>query len=431
MQKAQQRSRQPARTNTQRQRPGAASGRKRPQGGRQGQSRKQKEKSVTQSVRQRLAEPAPKRGKIDRGFLFLVLLLLVFGLIMQFSASMPESVRAWILSDTQDKSPYANIIKQSIFAALGIAAMVVTMNFDFRLYKKLAGKIFVVALILMLLVPFIGVTAGGAKRWLGVGNLTFQPSEILKIALIIYLAKVLSDMGEQRIKSFQKGVMPVFFILAIAAATAVLQSHLSATILLAGITIAMLVGAGMQWKHFGIMAAIGGAGAALLTWFASYRVDRIEAWIDPFNDLQGIGWQIVQSLYAIGSGGLFGLGLGESREKHLWLPEAENDYIFSVVCEELGFIGALVVIVLFALFLWRGYTIALKAPDRFSSLLVFGIMSMMGLQIIINIGVVTNTLPSTGMQLPFFSSGGTSLIFVMAAMGMVLNVSRYNKDDLG
>lgn len=274
----------------------------------------------------------------------------------------------------------------------------------------------------------------GAKRWISLGFLSFQPSEVAKIGLIIFYAALLTK-NKEHIGEMKKGFFyPLMFLLPVIAILIIVQNHLSATILIILIVSIMMLMAGSKMKYFltfGIPAATLGGGALFLyAWKTGkgwFRILRLINFLDPFADIKGDGWQVVQSLYAIGSGGLFGVGLGNSTQKYLYLPEAHNDFIFSIIAEELGFIGCAFVIILFALFVWRGIIIAINAPDTFGSLLAAGVTTMVGLQAIINIAVVTSSMPNTGMPLPFFSYGGTSLLILLVSVGILLNISRASK----
>ena len=274
----------------------------------------------------------------------------------------------------------------------------------------------------------------GAKRWISLGFISFQPSEVAKVGLIIFYASLLSKNKERLGEMWRGFFYPLAFLLPIIAILILVQNHLSATLLIIMIVAIMMLMAGSKLKYFltfgtaGIATGAAGLFAyAKLTGKGMFRITRLITFLDPFADTLGDGWQVVQSLYAIGSGGLFGVGLGNSTQKYLYIPEAHNDFIFSIIAEELGFLGCTFVIVLFALFIWRGILIAIKAPDMFSSLIAVGITSMVGLQAIINIAVVTSSMPNTGMPLPFFSYGGTSLLVLLGAMGVLLNISRASK----
>ena len=275
----------------------------------------------------------------------------------------------------------------------------------------------------------------GARRWISLGFISFQPSELAKVGLIIFYAALLTK-NKERLQEMGRGFFyPLMFLMPVIAILIIVQNHLSATILIVLIVTIMMLMAGTKIKYFFMFglpaAALGGGALFLYAWLTGngwFRILRLISFLDPFADSLGDGWQVVQSLYAIGSGGLFGVGLGNSTQKYLYIPEAHNDFIFSIIAEELGFLGCTFVIVLFALFIWRGILIAMKAPDMFGSLIAVGITSMVGLQAIINIAVVTSSMPNTGMPLPFFSYGGTSLLVLLCAMGVLLNISRASKN---
>ena len=355
------------------------------------------------------------KGGFDMALLTVTLLLLVFGLIMVFSASYPSA------NYNYNDGLYF-IRKQAIWAALGVVAMIFTMRFDYRMYKKLANPIAITTLILLVAV-FAFPATKGARRWIGFGSVSFQPSEMAKISVIIYFAAGLS-VTREKIRDIRElarygGMLLIVLVLL------VLEPHFSVCLIIGFVAVIMLLVAGAQVKHFAI-ASLGAIPVlVLVATTAQYRLDRLKVFFDPFVDKQGDGWQIIQSLYAIGSGGLFGLGFGNSRQKFMYVSEPQNDFIFAIVCEELGMVGAFFIIILFGILIWRGIKIAMNAPDVFGSLLVTGIISLVGVQTFLNIAVVTKLIPTTGISLPFFSAGGSSLVFLMAAMGMVLNVSRY------
>ncbi len=359
-------------------------------------------------------------GSVDIPFLSIMLVMLAFGLIMVFSASAPSA-----FYNEGDKLFY--IKRQLLWTAIGFVAMVFTARIGYRRIKKLSKILCIGAFLLLVLVLLIGSTGGGAQRWLAIGPIRFQPSEFAKFALIFFFAKEISQRPRHHIQNFTRGLLPYMCVIGAFVGVMILQDHLSGAIVIFMSAMIVLLAGGAKFSHFAIM---GGAGLCVLVPAAileEYRLKRLMAFMDPFADLTGDGWQIVQGLYAIASGGLFGLGLGQSRQKFLYIPEAHNDYIYAIICEELGFVGAIAVAILFALLITRGVYIALHAPDTFSSLTVFGIISIIGLQYLINVGVVTASIPNTGMQLPFFSAGGTSLVVIMAAMGVVLDVSRHIK----
>ena len=360
-----------------------------------------------------------KQG-VDMPFLVIMLVMLAFGLLMVFSASSPSA-----FYNEGDKFYY--IKKQLLFTGLGFLAMFFAMRVGYKTVKRLAPILFAISFGLLVLVLLIGTVGGGAQRWLSLGPVSFQPSELVKFTLVFYFAKRISDSPRNQIQKIREGLLPYLLIIGAILGVMLLQDHLSGAIIIFLAAMIMLLAGGAKIKHFVV------AGASCLgvlvpaAFLVSYRLKRILIFLDPFSDKTGDGWQIVQGLYAIASGGLFGLGLGQSRQKFLYIPEAHNDYIYAIICEELGFFGALIVAALFALLITRGVYIALHAPDTFSSLTVFGIISIIGLQYLINVAVVTSTIPNTGMQLPFFSAGGSSLIFIMAAMGVVLDISRHVK----
>ncbi len=357
-----------------------------------------------------------KSKKIDYSFLITVLILLCYGLIMVFSASSASA-------HYQHNDVYYFIKRQFAWALIGLAIMFAVSRISYKTIYKYALHLLVASFVLLILVFVIGKTVNGAKRWIGVGSLSFQPSEVAKFAIIVFLARSLSA-NSVALKNFKDGFLPYIAIIGILALLVFLEPHLSGAIVIVLTGFVVMWAAGAKVLHFmavGIPAVIVGV---IAMFSADYRAARVMTFFDPFKDVSGDGWQIVQSLYAIGSGGFFGLGLGQSRQKYLYLPEPQNDFIFSIVCEELGFVGAALVIVLFALLIWKGIKIALHAPDKFSSLLVVGTIALIAIQVVINIAVVTSSMPATGMPLPFFSYGGTSLVFIMAQMGVVLSVSR-------
>ena len=368
--------------------------------------------------------PAPAglraAGPVDLPFLVLVLALVAFGLVMLFSAS--YAVALYRRGD-----PYAYIRPQLLYAALGLEAMWLASRVDYHLYHKLAWPVLGVSLVLLTAVLFMP-EYNGCKRWLvipGVG--TLQPSEIAKFAVVLAFAHIIS-LNASRMGSFAVGVLPFGLVLGAVAVLMLLEPHLSGTLLILGIgAVLMFVGGtALRWFVLAGAGAVGAVGAAVavMPGLVPYAASRLASWLDPFADPLGDGHQTIQSLYAIGSGGATGLGLGNSRQKHLFVPEPQNDFIFSIVCEELGFVGALAVIALFVLLLLRGVTLAARAPDRFGGLLVVGFVVQVAMQAALNIAVVTNTIPNTGISLPFFSSGGTSLMMLLGEMGIVLSVSR-------
>ena len=368
------------------------------------------------ALRARLREqPSP-----DVPFLVVLLALLSYGLIMLFSAG--YAVALYRRGDA-----YTYIRPQLLFAALGVAAMYAASLVDYHVWHKLAWPVMGLSLILLVVVLFMP-EYNGCKRWIVLPGLgTLQPSEIAKFAVVLVFSHIIS-LNHDRMHSFAGGVLPFGLILGVVTVLMLLEPHLSGTLLILSIgAVLMFVGGtGLQW--FGLAGGLGaGAIAAAvlaLPELVPYATDRLASWRDPFADPLGEGHQTIQSLYAIASGGLAGLGLGNSRQKYLYVPEPQNDFIFSILCEELGFIGAALVVALFLLLLLRGMSIAVRARDKFGALLVVGFVVQVTLQAILNMAVVTNTIPNTGISLPFFSSGGTSLLMLLGEMGIVLSVSR-------
>ena len=364
-----------------------------------------------------------ERGMLDVPYLVLTVLLTVIGLVMLFSASYASAI-------SEGLAPTHYFIRQGCFAAAGIAVMLLVSRLNYQAWRFLAFWVLggAVLLLIAVAIPGIGVSHNGARRWIRIG-VEFQPSEFAKLGVVLTFAAAMS-VYRDKMKTFRYGVLPFAAILAVIAVLLYLEPHLSATVivLLLGAVMMFLGGTRLRWFALG---AIGG-GALVLLYLSTkgYASDRIMAWKNPFDYAKDEGYQIVQSLYAIGSGGLFGLGFGHSRQKYLYLPEPENDYLFAIVCEELGLLGALLVLALFVLLIVRGYWIALHARDRFGSLLTAGLTTLLALQVFFNIGVVTNFLPATGISLPFFSYGGTALVLQLAEMGIVLSVSRWNTREL-
>ena len=363
-------------------------------------------------------------GRIDLPFLLLTLLLTVMGLVMLFSASFPSA-------NYETGDPTFYLKRQGLFALLGLAAMAVMSRMNYQKLRRYSVLLVGISLFLLLLVlvPGLGINENGATRWLGKkGVLTFQPSEIAKLAVIVFFADSISKK-KNLMETFKYGIRPYLLLLAFYAVLMLLEPHLSGTILIVGTGVVLMIVGGINKKW-----AIGGIGAVAAVGFAyvklvetgaiSYGASRIEMWKNPFIDPLKAGYQLSQSLITIGSGGLTGVGLGKSRQKFLYLPEEHNDFIFAVVCEELGLIGATLVMLVFALLILRGFWIALQARDRFGALLVVGIMTQIGLQTFFNIAVVSGFVPTTGISLPFFSYGGTALALQLFEMGIVLSVSR-------
>ena len=364
---------------------------------------------------------------LDMPLLIFILVLLAIGLVMLFSASYAYSYYYY-------GNSYFFISRQAAFAVFGVVAMLVISTFDYHHFHKLAGIIFGIAVFLLVFllvcryahIESIARREGDATRWLDFGIVSFQPSEIAKFGLIVLFAHMISR-NLDRMDTFRYGVVPYVAIMGLVAALIFLESHLSATliILMLGAILMFVGGTKPRWFIIGGIVLAVGLTLLLLT-KGGYQMNRITIWLDPFSTEldRDLTHQTRQSLYAIGSGGLLGVGLGQSRQKYLYLPAPQNDFIFAIVCEELGFVGALVIIVLFALLIWRGVYVSIHARDKFGMLLGLGITFQVGLQAVLNICVVTNTIPNTGISLPFFSYGGTALLMLLGQMGILLNISR-------
>ncbi len=421
-----------------------------------------------------------KVGGVDRPFLICIILLLCMGTVMVFSSSYP-----YAKENFGDSYRFAKM--QILFAIAGVFVMTVIAKLvDYHLIRRFSKVIMGVGIVLLILVLIMGNDAKGAVRWLQVGPISVQPSEIMKFAVVLFFADyadryavkisrpdrlyenrmsiilTLSFVGiglvsfilipnriagavllflsfafaifvvskmkvKEELPGIYFGIFPYIGVLGVVGFLLYLQPHLSGLVIIAAIIFCMMVIGGTKIRYLMTGIVVGVLGVVVLALSMSHSSGRLEVWRNPFDHLLEGGWQPAQSLYAIGSGGIVGVGFGNSHQKHLYLPEPQNDYIFSIWCEEMGFIGALFLICVFIFFIYRGIVIGLRAPDRFSSMLVIGIIMHVGLQVILNIAVVTNTLPSTGISLPFFSYGGSSLIILLAEMGVVLSVSRMSQ----
>ncbi|RKD24099.1 stage V sporulation protein E [Ammoniphilus oxalaticus] len=359
---------------------------------------------------------AKARSTPDFIIIFSTLILLVIGVVMVYSSS---SIVALNKGDALFFTK-----RQLIFAILGVIAMFCTMNVDYWVWKRWAKVGLLTCFGMLVIVLIIGKEVNGAKSWLGVGAFGIQPAEFTKLGLTVFLAKWLSE-NQRKITSFSKGLAPTLGISGLAFALIMLQPDLGTGTVLMGTAVLMIFVAGCRIQHLFGLGMVGLIGFAGLIMAAPYRIKRITSFMDPWQDPLGSGYQIIQSLYAIGPGGILGLGLGMSRQKYYYLPEPYNDFIFSIIAEELGFIGGALVLFLFLLILWRGMRVAITAPDQFGSLLAVGIVGMIAIQVIINVGVVTGAFPVTGITLPFLSYGGSSLTLILTGMGILLNISRF------
>ena len=356
--------------------------------------------------------------RVDIPFLLLVLLLLGVGLVMLYSASYAQSEY-----DTGYEISTKYLQKQAVCAVLGLLCMWAFSRIPADFWMKFAWPVYGISIALLLSVLVVGESVNGARRWINIAGVQFQPSEIAKFAMIVLFARLTKLFGADA-KDFRHGVLGFSLALLGILVPLALEKHLSAIMLIGMVGVTMMFVAGTRLKWLGAGAAVAVVFVVIYVTFMGYAGDRITAWLHPEQDPGDTGYQILQSLYAIGSGGLFGLGLGKSRQKYLYLPFQYNDYIFAIICEELGLIGALLIIALFAAMIIRGYWISLRARDRFSTVLAAGLVTLIAVQTALNLGVVTNLLPSTGIALPFFSYGGTALAVNLGEMGVVLSISR-------
>lgn len=361
-----------------------------------------------------------KLKPFDYTLFTVVLIIFGLGLLMVLSASSHLGIQSY-------GTPYYFFIRQFGFGAFGIGIMWFLSRWDYKFYKKWSGLIFLGAIFLLGLVLIPGVGSGdvrGAKRWINLFVFNLQPSEVAKLAVIIFLSARIS-MNPEKIKSFWGGLVPYLMLIGIVVVLLYFEPHYSAIGLIGIVSVIILFVGGAKLSHFGILGAIIAPIGLLGIYISDYRWDRITGFLNPWADMKDTGWQVVQSMYALGSGGIFGLGLGQSKQKYSYLPDAHNDFILAILGEELGLIGMLFVIVLFAILIWRGVVIATKAPDMFSGLLAIGITMLIAVQLVLNIAIITSCFPVTGMPVPFMSYGGTSMMMFMASAGILLNISRH------
>ncbi len=362
-----------------------------------------------------------KAGKPDLFIFLATLSLLILGVVMVTSASYPKA-----LSASNGADPFAFGKKQLVFAILSLGMMMAMINFDYHHYRGLTVFFAVLAPIFLVLVLFFGEEINGSRRWFDLKILNFQPSELAKLALIFVLAHYLSEIGPE-VRRFSTGIFIPLIYLGLICGLIMMEPDLGTTIVIFAIFFTMLFSAGVRLSHlFFLGLSALGAGAALIIQ-EQYRLERLLSFIDPMKDPKGSGWQIIQSLMALGSGGIFGLGLGRSRQKFFYLPEPHTDYVFSIIGEELGLLGTVLILIIFFFLAWRGYKTALSTTDSYGSLLAVGITSWIVFQALMNIAVVTATIPATGITLPLLSYGGSSLGVTMMSLGILMNISR----DLG
>lgn len=358
------------------------------------------------------------KKSIDWLLLLTVLVLVLFGFVMVYSSSYPDGYYNF------NGNGFFFLRKQIMAGILGFFAMIVISFIDYRIYKKL-NKVFLGIILVagISLFTTAGTTANGAQRWISIGGVSIQPSDIIKITAIVYMSYFL-DKNNKHIKKFGKGYIPVLTMIGLFAGIIVIQNDLSTSFVLALTLGVMYFCSGANLFHIFLTIIIGASGVAYLIINEPFRKLRLISFLDPFEYKLTIGWQVVQSIYALGTGGLFGLGLGKSRQKFFYIPESYNDFIFSIIGEELGFIGCFIVILFYIIIIWRGFRISINASDRFGSFLAVGITSLVGIQSLVHIAVVTSSMPPTGIALPFISAGGTSLMIFMASMGILLNISK-------
>lgn len=360
-----------------------------------------------------------KKGPPDFVLFITTLTLVAIGLIMVFSSSA-------VTANLRYDDAYYFFKRQLLWALIGVIGMIVVMKINYNRLKDFSIPLMIIALIcLVIVITPLGIETNGSSRWLGVGLLRFTPSELAKLAVVMFMAKSLEGNIDQ-MKSFKNGIAPYILLLALTCGLIMVQPDLGTAFAIAGTVFCMLLAAGARWIHLGMIGLTGIGMVAGAIAVAPYRMERFLAFLNPWKYASDEGFQTIQSLYALGSGGLFGMGLGRSRQKFFYLPEQHTDFIFAIWSEEMGFLGASLVIALFLLFAWRGFRIAINAPDNYGSLLAAGITIMIIFQAAINIGVVSGALPVTGITLPFISYGGSSLLFTMVGVGLLLNISRYS-----
>lgn len=365
-----------------------------------------------------------KKKKVEGDFLIIILTMcfVIFGTIMVFSASYYNSINEF-------GNPYHYLTREGFWVILGTGMMFALSKFDYRYYKALAWPGMVTSFVLLcLLFTPLGITRNYATRWIGIGGFTLMPSEIAKIAIIIFIAYYFSSKPK-RIDNFSTSFVPMILIASIFGGIIMLQPNMSTAMIIFGITMSMMLFAGVKWRYF-VMTILLGAGAAVALIFSDpdgYRLKRFTSFTDPFADPLGTGYQVMQSLFAMGSGKVFGVGLGKSIQKNLHLPEAQNDFILAIIGEEFGFIGIAILLIGYLVLIWKGLEIAINAKDFFGTLMAAGITSMLAIQVILNVLVVTSSMPPTGVTLPFISYGGNALLLFMCSMGILINISKVSK----
>jgi cell division protein FtsW len=364
-------------------------------------------------------------GSGDFWLMLIVMILVIFGLIMVFSAS-------YYYSLSQEGNPYKYLMRHGLWVVIGSGAMILGTLVDYRIYKRWAFPLLCFGCLLLLLIfTPLGKTVNGATRWLDLG-ITIMPGEFAKFFSIIFVASFFAD-DPKRIESMKNGILPMLGLMAVYGGLIVKQPNLSTAITVCGIIVCMMLVAGLKWKWVGYVAGVGAAGVLFIITFMKdhYWYSRLTSFINPFEDALGEGYQAVQSLLALGSGGLTGVGLGKSVQKNLYLPEPQNDFILAIIGEELGYLGILALIIVYCCFIYRGARIVMNAPDQFGVLLGSGIVLMVAIQVVLNIAVVTSSMPATGINLPFISYGGNALLIFMYCSGILINISRHTPRGTG
>ncbi|MGB4439771.1 MAG: putative lipid II flippase FtsW [Sedimentibacter sp.] len=356
---------------------------------------------------------------VDWVLVFIIVVLVLFGFLMVYSSSYPDGYYKF------DGDPFYFLKKQVMAAVIGLGGMILFANIPYKIYAKFSKVILIACVGFALLTVVLGIASNGAQRWINIGGISLQPSEIIKIGGVLYMANYF-DRNRKNMNSFTKGFIPSMLFIGVFCGLIALQDDLSTAIILGGTLMVMFFCAGAKMSHLVLLVLVAVLGVVVMIAMQPYRITRIIVFFDPFKYKQDEGWQIIQSLYALGTGGLFGMGIGKSRQKFFYLPEAYNDFIFSIIGEELGFIGCVFVMLGFVVFAWRGLRISMNTEDFFGSQAALGLTTIVLVQFIIHIAVATSSMPPTGRALPFISAGGSSLMFLLCSMGILLNISKYS-----
>lgn len=376
-------------------------------------------KSTAKAADRQNAVPAAQKHHFDFALFIVLMLICAFGMVMLFSAS-------YYYAQSKFGDGLYYVKKQVIFFGVGLAALLVLSHIKYTVYQKLAMLGYLGLIVLLVLTLLIGKSANDAQRWIAIGSFQLQPAELAKFIMVIVAARLMT-VKKAKMSNFWSGVVPLLFYTLIPCVLIYLQPNLSMIIIIAATMFVMMYLGGAKAWHLLLLAVLGGIAVYVLIKVASYRSSRLDIFFDPWADANGDGYQVVQSLYAFGNGGLFGQGINYSRQKLLFLPYRESDFILSIIGEELGFVGCFALLAAYLFVIYRGVRIAMRCRDRFGSLTAAGITAILAIQTIVNVAVVTGSIPATGQTLPFVSSGGTSMIVFMAAMGILLNISRYTE----